>query len=61
MLAGAMTLSSCATTTPSGDAGCLAYAEARLSIPPAETIAVVPQPWRRWVVDTDTRMTGTCR
>ena len=48
--------------TASGkDAGCAAYAEARLTIPAAETITTAPQPWRDWVVDTDTRMTGTCR
>ena len=62
MLAAAMTLSSCATMTASGrDAGCTAYAEARLAMPSTETITAVPHPWRRWVVDTDTRMTGTCR
>ncbi len=57
----AMMLSNCATTRTSGDAGCAAYAEARQSIPPSEAIIDVPQPWRAWIVQTDTRMTGTSR
>jgi len=54
-------LTGCATTTGAGSAGCLAYAEARLSLPPVETITAVPAPWAEWVARTDDRMTGTCR
>jgi hypothetical protein len=61
MLGAAMLLSSCATTRGAGEAGCAAYAEARLSLPDVETIAEVPAPWRAWIVETDTRMTGVCR
>lgn len=53
-------LSSCAATTISGDAGCTSYSEARLTMPAPETITDVPDGWRRWIVETDTRMTGTC-
>jgi hypothetical protein len=44
-----------------GDAGCAAYAEARLARPPAETVAEVPPDWAGWIADLDDRMTGTCR
>jgi len=44
-----------------GDAGCLAYGEARLDRPPVSTIATVPPAWARWIADLDDRMTGTCR
>lgn len=57
----ALLLTGCATTTVGGSAGCQAYAEARLSLPPVETIADVPAPWAEWVARTDDRMTGTCR
>jgi len=42
-----------------GGAGCAAYSEARLSIPPAQTLPAGP--WGSWVADLDDRMTGTCR
>ncbi len=54
-------LSGCAATTGAGDAGCLAYGEARLYRPPVATIATVPPAWARWIADLDDRMTGTCR
>ncbi|MBX3730568.1 MAG: hypothetical protein KF858_15425 [Candidatus Sumerlaeia bacterium] len=44
-----------------GNAGCAAYAEARLARPPAETVAAVPPDWADWIADLDDRMTGTCR
>ena len=57
----AILLSGCAGTTVPGDAGCSAYAEARLAMPPAEAVAGVPPDWARWIADLDDRMTGTCR
>lgn len=45
----------------SGDAGCIAYGEARLALPDLSTLQDVPDPWAVWVADTDDRMTGTCR
>lgn len=52
-------LTGCATTMPSGDAGCLAYGEARLTLP---YDAIDDGPLSEWVaVDLDTRMTATCR
>ena len=57
----ALLLTGCATTTVPGDAGCVSYAEARLSRPSAETITQVPSDWASWVADLDDRMTGTCR
>jgi hypothetical protein len=54
-------LNGCAGTTVSGDAGCASYAEARLTRPPAETVATVPRSWAEWIADLDDRMTGTCR
>lgn len=44
-----------------GGAGCVSYQEARLSIPPVETITEVPDAWASWIADLDDRMTGTCR
>ena len=61
MAVAALLLTGCATTMVGGSAGCLAYAEARLSLPPVETITAVPAPWAEWVARTDDRMTGTCR
>jgi len=57
----AILLTGCAATTGTGDAGCMAYAEARLARPAAETVADVPHPWADWIADLDDRMTGTCR
>ena len=57
----AIPLSGCAATIGGGDAGCMAYAEARLARPAAETVADVPRPWADWIADLDDRMTGTCR
>ena len=57
----AIPLTGCAATTGTGDAGCMAYAEARLARPAAETVADVPHPWADWIADLDDRMTGTCR
>jgi len=39
----------------------IAYAEARLARPAADTIAAVPPDWTDWIADLDDRMTGTCR
>ena len=61
MAVAALLLTGCATTRTGGDAGCLAYAEARVSLPPLETILAVPAPWAEWIATTDDRMTGTCR
>ena len=52
-------LTGCAATTVSGDAGCLSYGEARLDMPPPETVPMGP--WGDWIADLDDRMTGTCR
>lgn len=52
-------LSACEKTTVSGNAGCLAYGEARLAMPPYDTVPVGA--WGLWVADTDDRMTGACR
>ncbi len=58
----AILLSGCTTMTMHGvDAGCASYAEARLAMPPAETVAEVPPDWADWIADLDDRMTGTCR
>jgi len=57
----AILLAGCAATTVPGDAGCIAYAEARLTRPPAATVAEVPPDWARWIADLDDRMTGVCR
>ena len=57
----AILLTGCAATTGAGDAGCMAYAEARLARPATETVADVPHPWADWIADLDDRMTGTCR
>ena len=51
-------LTGCAQTTVTG-AGCNAYAEARLAMPPAETVPAGA--WGLWIADTDDRMTGVCR
>ena len=50
-----------AETTGDGDAGCAAYAEARLARPPAFSVAAMPPEWATWIADLDDRMTGTCR
>lgn len=55
----ALPLTGCARMTVAGDAGCLSYAEARLAMPPAETVPAGP--WGDWIADTDDRMTGACR
>jgi hypothetical protein len=53
-------MSGCAATTVVGsDAGCAAYSEARLLMPRAEPLPT--SKWGDWIVDTDDRMTGTCR
>jgi hypothetical protein len=52
-------LTGCATTTPSGDAGCLSYGEARLAMPRSEPLPVTA--WGGWIADLDDRMTGACR
>ncbi|WP_425088857.1 hypothetical protein [Stappia sp.] len=57
----AILLTGCAATMGTGDAGCASYAEARLTRPPAETVAEVPPDWADWIADLDDRMTGTCR
>lgn len=49
----------CATTMPTGDAGCASYAEARLFMPRA--VPLPPGAWGGWIADTDDRMTGACR
>ena len=55
----ALLTSGCATTTASGDAGCVSYGEARLGMPRAEPVPTGK--WGDWVADLDDRMTGTCR
>jgi len=57
----AILLSGCVGMTGSGDAGCGAYAEARLGRPAAASVAAVPPAWQAWIADLDDRMTGTCR
>lgn len=52
-------ISGCVTTPISGDAGCRSYGEARLAMPPAETVPAGA--WGFWIADLDDRMTGTCR
>jgi len=47
----------CATTMPTGDAGCMSYGEARLSMPRPLGDGPLPE----WVADLDDRMTGACR
>jgi len=59
MVAMMILLTGCGGTMASGDAGCISYAEARLSMPPYDTLP--PRPWGPWVADTDDRMTGACR
>jgi hypothetical protein len=50
----------CERTTAGGsDAGCISYAEARLSMPRADPLPT--NKWGDWIADTDDRMTGTCR
>ena len=58
-LLGVILLSGCATMT-SPDAGCNAYAEARLAMPDPAALDDIGA-WGLWVADTDDRMTGTCR
>ena len=57
----AVLLTGCKTTMRAGDAGCSAYAEARLGYPASATVAGVPSDWAGWIADLDDRMTGTCR
>ena len=52
-------LTGCVGTTVSGNAGCLSYGEARLDMPPPETVPMGP--WGDWIADLDDRMTGACR
>jgi len=57
----AVLLPGCVANVPATDAGCAAYAEARLARPPAETVREVPSRWADWIADLDDRMTGVCR
>jgi hypothetical protein len=57
----AVLLPGCTASAPATDAGCIAYAEARLARPPAETVREVPPRWADWIADLDDRMTGVCR
>ncbi len=57
----AIPLTGCGATMGGGDAGCAAYAEARLARPSAAAITEVPPDWANWIGDLDDRMTGTCR
>jgi hypothetical protein len=57
-------LTGCGLTRGAGSesgAGCVSYQEARLSLPPVETITEVPEAWASWIADLDDRMTGACR
>jgi len=58
-LIGTLLTSGCATTMAAGDAGCVSYGEARLTMP-RET-ATLDAKWLRWIATMDSRMTGTCR
>lgn len=62
-MAGTLTilLSGCGATMAGGDAGCLSYGEARIAMPPPETLAELTPSWQAWIADTDDRMTGACR
>lgn len=51
--------SGCAETMTSGDAGCLAYGEARINMP--RDVPLDTGPWAGWIADTDDRMTGACQ
>ena len=55
LLATALT-TGCAKTMASGDAGCIAYGEARLGMPRP----IPDTPLGAYVADTDDRMTGAC-
>jgi|FEC22Drversion2_1045045.scaffolds.fasta_scaffold00738_7 hypothetical protein len=57
----AILLTGCGATTGAGDAGCVAYAEARLGRPPAASVAGLPPDWAGWIADIDDCMTGTCQ
>ena len=59
MVGALILLTACAGTMAGGEAGCTSYAEARLAMPPAETLPAGA--WGLWIADTDDRMTGTCR
>ena len=54
------------TMIAGGDAGCISYEEARLAMPPAETLDQLvlmsenADRWAQWIADLDDRMTGTC-
>ena len=50
-------ISGCATTTVVGDAGCVSYGEARLTMPRP----LGDGPLATWIAALDDRMTGTCR
>lgn len=56
---GVTLLSACGKMKVSGNAGCLAYGEARLAMPPYDTVP--GGAWGLWIADTDDRMTGACR
>lgn len=60
-IAATILLTGCAGTMVNGDAGCISYGEARLTMPAAETLAMQSAEWAAWVADLDDRMTGTCR
>lgn len=57
----AILLTGCTTTMRTGDAGCSAYADARLGRPANATVTGVSPDWAGWIADLDDRMTGTCR
>lgn len=57
-IAASLLLTGCGKMTGIGDAGCAAYAEARMDMPRGEALT---GQWGAWVADTDDRMTGTCR
>ena len=57
----AILLTGCTKTMRAGDAGCSAYAEARLGRPANAKVTGVPPEWAGWIADLDDRMTGTCR
>jgi hypothetical protein len=56
----ALLMSGCARTTVSGDAGCVSYGEARLSMPRDVSLDGAGA-WGGWIADLDDRMTGACR
>ena len=63
VIAAMIPLTGCAATMAGGiegGAGCTAYQEARLALPPVDTLASVPMPWAQFIADLDDRMTGAC-